>query len=74
MALAFLGLGEFILAQNIFAQLHVGPANIFEERFDVLLVLHYVIGQIVYIDIDADRADDSELLPINRDGRALKFS
>ncbi len=73
-AFAFQGFCVFVFAQNIFVELHFGAAEILEERFDAFLALYHFVGEIVYIDIDADRAHDAEFLVINRDGRAFEFS
>ena len=74
MALTFKRLGVFVLTKNIFAQLHVSAAKVFEKCFDALLILHHLIREIVYVDIDAYRAHDAELFAINRDGGAFEFS
>jgi hypothetical protein len=73
-ALAFQGLGVLVLAQDIFIDLHIDAAEVFKPRFNLFRTLHYFGGQIIDVDVDADRADDSEFLPYNRYGRALKFT
>src|SRR3981081_2790537 len=72
--LALQGFGVLVLAQNIFIELHVGAAKVLKEAFDALLAAHYLIGQIIYIEVDADRADDSKFRPEDRDRGALDFS
>src|SRR5260370_18695669 len=50
-AFALQRLRVFVLAQNIFVELHVRAAKIFEERFDALFTAHHVVRQIIYIDV-----------------------
>ena len=73
MSLAFQDLSVLVFAQNIFTKRHVSAAKRLEEGFDALFILHHVISQIVDVDIDADRAHDTELLAINGDGCAFEF-
>ena len=73
MALAHERLRIFVLTENIFAQLHVSAAQFSEKYPDAFLgSVSPPSFEIVYIDIDADGAHDSEFLVINRDGRAFK--
>jgi len=73
MALAFERLRVFVFAQNIFVELHLRSTKVLEKRLDTFLAPHYFVGQIIDIDIDADRTHDPEFLARNRDGRALEF-
>src|SRR5438552_15018870 len=72
MPLAFHRLGVLILTQDVFIQLHVGSAEIFEPCFDPLFTLHHFFGEIICIDVDANRADNAEVLSQNRNGSALE--
>src|SRR5205807_8142103 len=55
-------------------ELPVGSAEIFKPCLDPLFALHDFIGEIVRIDVDAYRADNTEILSQNRDGRALELA
>src|ERR1700676_305054 len=73
-ALALLGLGELIFAQNIFLDLHIDAAKVFEPGLDLFLTLQHFLVQIICIDIDADRSDYSKFLPHDWDRGAFEFS
>src|SRR5438552_17142734 len=72
--LAFHGLGVLILTQDVLVELPVNSAEILEPCFDPFFALHHLVSEIVCIDVDADRADDTEFFPHNWDGGAFEFS
>ncbi len=45
-----------------------------EPRFDSLPVFQHLLADVIGVDIDADRANNSEFLSFDRDGRAFEFS
>jgi len=73
-SLAFLCLCIFVLAQNIFIELHVGSKKILKPCFDALSILQHFFGDVISIDVDANRTDDSKFLPLNRNRSAFEFS
>src|SRR6266481_6535159 len=70
--LAFHGLGVLILTQDVLVELPVNSAEILEPCFDPFFALHHLVGEIVCIDVDANRSDNAEILSHNRDGSALE--
>jgi hypothetical protein len=74
MAFAFERLGVFVLAENVFVELHVGAKKIPEPRFDSLPILQHFLGDEIRIDVDTDRAHDSEFFSFDWDRRALELS
>ena len=72
--LAFHGLGVLILTQDVLVELPVNSAEILEPCFDPFFALHHLVGEIVCIDVDANRADNTEFFPHNWDGGAFEFS
>src|SRR6184192_2520034 len=66
-------LGVFVLAQNIFVELDVGAKKVLEPRFDALPIFQHLFGDVISVDIDADRAYDSEFLSLDRDRCAFEF-
>ena len=74
MALPLLRLGIFVLAQNIFVELHVGAKKILKPRFDPLSIFQDFVRDVISVDVDTDAADDSKVFAFNRDARALVFS
>src|SRR6266436_7155284 len=73
-AFALQCLGVFVLAQNILVELHVGAKKVLEPRFDALPIFQHLFGDVISVDIDADRANDSEFLSLDRDRCAFEFS
>ena len=73
-ALALQRLGVFVLAQDIFLELHVRPEKVLEPGFDPLSIFQHFLCDVVRVDVDADRADDSKVLALDRNGCALEFS
>src|SRR5262249_1023890 len=73
-SLAFLCLCIFVLAQNIFIELHVGSKKILKPCFDALSILQHFFGDVISIDVDANRPDDSEFLSFDGDCGAFEFS
>ena len=74
MALPFERLGVLVLAQNIFVELHVGPEKILEPGLDPLPIFQDFFGDVVRVNIDADPADDPEILAFDWDRRAFELS
>src|SRR5437763_14915657 len=74
MTLALERLRIFVLAQNIFFELHLGPKEVLEPSFDPLSILQHFLGDVISVNVDANRADDSEFLSFDRNRRALEFS
>ena len=74
MPLALLRLCVFVLAQNIFIELHVGSKEVLEPSFDPLSILKHFLGHVIRVDVDANRANDSELRSFDRDRGAFEFS
>ena len=72
--LPFHRLGVLILTQDVFIQLPIDSAKIFEPRFDPFFALHHLVSEIICIDVDANRADNTEFFPHNWDGSAFEFS
>ena len=74
MALALLRLCVFVLAQNIFVELHLGAQEVLEPSFDPLPILQHFLRDVISINVDANRAHDSEFLSFDRDRGAFEFS
>ena len=74
MAFAFERLGVFVLAQNIFIELHVGAQKVLEPRFDALPIFQHLFSDVISVDVDSDRAYDSEFLSLDGDRCAFEFS
>ena len=74
MPLALLRLCVFVLAQNIFVELHLGAKKVLEPCLDPLSILKHFLGHVIRVDVDTNRADDSEFLSFNRDRGAFEFS
>src|SRR5579862_1360709 len=72
MLLAGYRLRVLVAAQNVFVELHVSPAIISEEVGEALGRRQHLVMDVVDIDIDADCADDTELLPNDRNRRAFE--
>ena len=72
--LALLRLCVFVLAQNIFIELHVGSKKVLEPRLDSLSILQHFLADVIGIDINTNRADDSEFFSFDRDRGAFEFS
>jgi hypothetical protein len=72
--LPLLRLCVFVLAQNIFIELHVGSKKILEPRLDALSILKHFLGDVIRVDVYANRANDSEFLSFDRDRGAFEFS
>src|SRR5262249_33379857 len=64
----------FVLAQNIFVELDIGPQKVLKPSFDSLLIFKHFFGEVISIDVNANRANDAEFLPFDRDRRAFEFS
>jgi hypothetical protein len=62
MTLALERLRVFVLAQDIFIELHLGAKEVLEPRFDPLSILQHFLGDVVGINVYANRANDSEFL------------
>ena len=74
MSFSFESFRVFVLAQDILIELHVGAKKVLEPRFDSLSIFQDFLADVIRVDVDADRADDSEFLSLNRDRRAFEFS
>ena len=74
MPLALLRLYVFVLAQDIFIELHLGAQEVLEPSFDPLSILQHLLGDVISVNVDANRANDSEFLSFNRDRGAFEFS
>src|SRR6266481_9926815 len=74
MPLALLRLCVFVLAQNIFVELHLGAKEVLEPSFDPLSILQHFLRDVIGVNVDANRADDSEFLSFDRNRRAFEFS
>src|ERR1700757_348068 len=74
MALALQRLRVFVLAQDILIELHVGPKEILEPCLNSLSISEHFLGDIIGVDVDTDRANDSKLFSFNWDRRAFEFS
>ena len=74
MPLALLRLCVFVFAQNILIELHVGAQKVLEPRFDALLIFQHFVADVIGVDVNADRANDSEFLSFDRDSGAFEFS
>ena len=72
--LPLLRLCVFVLAQNIFVELHVGVQKVLEPGFDPLSILKHFLGDVIRVDVYANRANDSEFLSFDRDRGAFEFS
>ena len=72
--LALLRLCVFVLAQNIFIELHVGSKKVLKPSFDPLSILKHFLGDVISVDVDANRANDSEFLSFDRNRGAFEFS
>src|SRR5438034_10287614 len=46
--------------------------KVFEPRLDSFMIFHYLLGQVIRVNVDADCADHTKLLTDDRDRRALK--
>ena len=67
-------LAVFVLAKNIFLELHIGAKKVLEPRFDALSIFQHFLGDVITVDIDADRAHDPKFLALDWDCRAFEFS
>ena len=74
MPLALLCLCVFVLAQNIFIELHVCSKKIFKPRLDALSILEHFFRDVIGVDVNANGANDSEFFSLNRNGGAFEFS
>ena len=74
MALAFQRLRVFVLAQDILIELHVGPKKVLEPRLNSLSILQHFLGDVIGVDVDTDRANDSKFLSFDGDRRTFEFS
>ena len=74
MTLALERIRIFVLAQNIFVELHLGTKEVLEPRFDTLSILQHFLGHVIRIDVYTNRTDDSEFLSFDRDRGAFEFS
>src|SRR5438132_6802182 len=54
--------------------MHVGPEKVLEPSLDALSIFQYFFGDVVHIDVDTDRADDSKVPALNRNGSAFEFA
>ena len=73
MALAFHRFGVLVLAKDVFIRLHIGTTKIFEPRFDPFFTLNHFFSEIVGVDVNANRTDNSKFLSHNGNGRALEL-
>ena len=64
----------FVLAQNIFVEVHLGTKEVLEPSFDPLSILQHFLRDVISVNVDANRADDSEFLSFDRNRRAFEFS
>src|SRR5947208_16759149 len=74
MTLALERLRIFVLAQNIFVELHLGAKEVLEPSFDPLSILQHFLRDVISVNVDANRADDSEFFSLDRNRRAFEFS
>jgi hypothetical protein len=74
MAFAFKRLSVFVFAKDVLVELHIGAKKVLEPGFDALLIFQDFFGDVIRVDINADRTNDSELLSLNGNGRAFEFS
>ena len=72
--LALLGLCVFVLAQNIFIELHVSAQKVLEPRFDALSIFQHFLGDVISIDVYANRTYNSEFFSFDWDRGAFEFS
>src|SRR5207249_8063977 len=63
-----------VLAQDILIELHVGSKKVLEPCFNSLSISQHFLGDVIGVDVDTDRANDSKLLSFNWDRRAFEFS
>src|SRR5260370_21707724 len=73
-AFALQRLRVYVLAQNVLVELRVGEKKVSKPRFDSLLVSQHVLGDVIGVDVDANRANDSKFLSFDWDRRAFEFS
>src|SRR4029453_13527806 len=74
MPLALERIRIFVLAQNIFIELYVGAKEVLEPSFDPLSILQHFLRDVISVNVDTNRADDSEFLSFDRNRRAFEFS
>ena len=71
-ALALVGQIEFVLAQNVLVQLHIRAQEHADEMVERIRIVAHLFIQVIVIHIDADSADQSKVLAVNGNRRALK--
>src|SRR5947199_8315198 len=64
--LALLRLCIFVFAQNIFIELHLGANEVLKPGFDPLSIFQHFLRDVISVNVDANRADDSEFLSFAR--------
>jgi hypothetical protein len=60
-------LGVFVLAENVFLKLHIGAKEVLEPRHHSLAVLQHLIGDVIRVNVDANRSNNAELFSFDRD-------
>jgi hypothetical protein len=74
MAFSFQRFRVFVFAQNILIKLHIFSKKIPEPGFDSLSILEHFLGDVISVDVDTDRADDSEFLSLDWNCCAFELS